>query len=313
MRVRAIRLDSEGRDLAFGRRNVQGPEHPVPQREAASQILVEMRRIARVVNLMMGRAHEQPAQPSGKCNPDLRMLQVNINIDEEHEDDVVLREPVLMSGPAQEVLADAACEPGEDREDVEEDAHIHRMDAEVRHRRQHRRRMVNLVEFPEERNPVAEIMIEPVAELVGQEQHHGDDRPRHERRQRRRRHRTKQCGELIDDGAAQHLVGKQRPPEHDAEHEDVEVEIAEIGQGRPAQHDAPGEQRPDQCSRVDAPAFPIAPGGDDGAGDEQRAGQRGERDMRTGRQQRLAEPVEKIRKDCRQIQARLRSCEKLRC
>jgi hypothetical protein len=114
--VRAIRLDSEGRDLAFGRRNVQGPEHPVPQREAASQILVEMRRIARVVNLMMGRAHEQPAQPSGKCNPDLRMLQVDVNIDEEHEDDVVLREPVLMSGPAQEVLADAACDPGEDRE-----------------------------------------------------------------------------------------------------------------------------------------------------------------------------------------------------
>jgi hypothetical protein len=37
----------------------------------------------------------------------------------------------LMSGPAQEVLADAACEPGEDREDVEEDAHIHRMDTEV--------------------------------------------------------------------------------------------------------------------------------------------------------------------------------------
>jgi hypothetical protein len=230
MRVRAIRLDPKGRDLAFGRRNVQGPEHPVPQREAASQILVEMRRIARVVNLMMGRAHEQPAQPSGKCDPDLRMLQVDVNIDEEHEDDVVLRDPVLMGAPAQQVLAEAAGEPGEDREDVEEDAHIHRMDAEVRHRRQHRRSMVNLVEFPEERNPVAEIMIEPVAELVGEKQRHGHDRAHDERRQRRRRGWPKYRREHADDAVGEELVRNGGPTQQHTGQEDVEEQITEIGE-----------------------------------------------------------------------------------
>ena len=95
------------------------------------------------------------------------------------------------------------------------------------------------------------------------------DRPRHDRRQRRRRHRTKQCGELIDDGAAQHLVGKQRPPEHDAEHEDVEVESSRYpSRSISAQHDALGKSARMHASRVNAPAFPIAAGGDDGDRDQ---------------------------------------------
>jgi hypothetical protein len=35
-----------------------------------------------------------------------------------------------------------------------------------------------LVEFPQQRHLVAEPVIEPVAELVGEKEHHGDDRSR---------------------------------------------------------------------------------------------------------------------------------------
>ena len=143
--------------------------------------------IARVVNLMMRRTHEQMAEPSGERDPQLGVLQMHIEINEEHQDDVVLGKHVLMRGLAEHKVADAVGGADEDGEDVEEDAHIDRMHAEIGQRCQHGRRMVHFVEFPQERDAVRQIMIEPITELVGQEQRDGDDCPERQRRQRRRR------------------------------------------------------------------------------------------------------------------------------
>ena len=49
------------------------------------------------------------------------------------------------------------------------------MDAEIGDRGQHLGGVVHFVEFPQQRHLVAEPMIEPVAELIGEEHYDGDD------------------------------------------------------------------------------------------------------------------------------------------
>ena len=85
------------------------------------------------------------------------------------------------------------------------------------------------MEFPEERDPMGQIVIEPVAELVGQEQHDGDDRSGDEYRQRGGLNRTKRRRQQIDHGATDQVVRKHGPAEDKSEDEQVEIEIAEIG------------------------------------------------------------------------------------
>jgi hypothetical protein len=137
VRVRPIRLDAEFKHLGVRRRDIQGAEQPVPHRKTASQVLVEVIGIARVMNLVMRRTHQQTAQPPGERYPKLRVLQMDIKVDEEYQDEIVLRQAILMRRLAEGVVADAICEPGEDGEDIEEYAHIDRVDAKIRQRRKH--------------------------------------------------------------------------------------------------------------------------------------------------------------------------------
>src|ERR1700733_7470929 len=142
--VRSIRFDAEFELLRLGWGDIGRSEHPSPQRQAASQVLVEVRRVARMVDLVMRRAHEQMAEPAGERYPKLRMLQMNIEIDEKHQDDVVLRQQILMRRQPKDVIAETVRGTDEQRQNIEEDAHIDRVHAEVRQRRQHRRRMMPL-------------------------------------------------------------------------------------------------------------------------------------------------------------------------
>ena len=86
-----------------------------------------------------------------------------------------------------------------------------------------------------------QVVIEPRAELVGEEQHDGNDQPGDEDRKRRRLRRTEYRNEQIGNAVTQHLVGNERPAENDSEQEKVEIEIAEVGQARPAPYDVSGE------------------------------------------------------------------------
>jgi hypothetical protein len=183
----------------------------------------------------------------------------------------------------------------------------HWVHPKVGQRRQHGRRMMNFVEFPEKRYPVRQIVIEPVAKLVSQEQHDGDDGPGYERRQRRRRPRSECRGQEIGGAVADHFIRQQRPAEDDAEQKQIEIKVAEIREARLAHHDTLGEQRPQQRFQADAAALFVAPCGEDDERNEQRADEREQRGVRAGIKKRLAQLTKEIRKAWREIQARLRT------
>ncbi len=63
------------------------------------------------MNLVMRGAHQQMAQPTGECDPQLRMLQVNVKIDEEDEDDIGFRQAVLRHALAEQVVTEAVRQP----------------------------------------------------------------------------------------------------------------------------------------------------------------------------------------------------------
>ncbi len=184
VRLLPVSADAEAQLLASPGGKVEGAEQPIPDREAAAQVLVEVDRIAGVMDLMMRGAHDQPAQRAAQRDPHVRMLQVGVAVDEQHQQDVGLRQRVLSGRLSEHVMAQAVADRRREREDVGEDQHVAGMDAEGRHRREHGRGMVNLVEFPHEGHAVAEVVVDPVAELVGQEQQQRDHRARDERGQR---------------------------------------------------------------------------------------------------------------------------------
>src|SRR6185437_16341506 len=88
--------DAESELLALLRRHIERPEHPVPEREAAAEILVEVLRILRVVHLMMRRADEDTAGEPAERDPHMRVLQVDVSVDEQHQDDAGIGERKLM-------------------------------------------------------------------------------------------------------------------------------------------------------------------------------------------------------------------------
>jgi hypothetical protein len=66
---------------------------------------------------------------------------------------------------------------------------LDRVHAKVRERRQHGRRVMDFMEFPEERDAMREIVIEPIAKLIGQKQQDRDRGAIDKGRQGRRRPR----------------------------------------------------------------------------------------------------------------------------
>src|SRR5580704_485461 len=81
-RARA-KLRAEGQDFAFAMRHVEGPERPVPDRQAVAEIAIEMDRVRRVVDLMVRRADEDAPEAGAETDPDVGMLQMNGREDED--------------------------------------------------------------------------------------------------------------------------------------------------------------------------------------------------------------------------------------
>lgn len=59
------------------------------------------------------------------------MLQVDIGVDEQHQDDVGVGEGLLIGGGAEQVMPEAVGDRGGEGEDVDENPSIDRMDAEI--------------------------------------------------------------------------------------------------------------------------------------------------------------------------------------
>lgn len=63
-------------DIFLAARDVERPEHPVPQRKHRPVILVEMLGRGAVVDLVLRRADENMFQRGAKRNPQMRMAQI---------------------------------------------------------------------------------------------------------------------------------------------------------------------------------------------------------------------------------------------
>jgi hypothetical protein len=135
-------------------------------------------------------------------------------------------------------------------------------------------------------------VIEPVAQLIGEKQHDRDDGAGHVNRQSRRRNRAEEGNQSRDDAVRDELIGQHRPAEHHSENEHVEKQIAYIGLVRAAVQDAFGKERAQDCSCAHAAAAADAVPDKERRGNEQRTGERGQRKMRTRREQQLAKLTE---------------------
>jgi enoyl-[acyl-carrier-protein] reductase (NADH) len=95
-------------------------------------------------------------------------------VDEDHQNDVGVVERVLIGHVAKPIMTKPVGDRRRQRQHVGKDQRIDRMGAEIGERCQQLDGMVHFVEFPQERHLVAELVAEPVAELIGEEQHHRD-------------------------------------------------------------------------------------------------------------------------------------------
>src|SRR5437762_2223665 len=76
VRIAALGLDTEAQLLSLPAGDVQRPEQPIPDAQTKSEVLVEMDRIGRVMDLMVRRAQEQATPDAREDDPEMRMLQV---------------------------------------------------------------------------------------------------------------------------------------------------------------------------------------------------------------------------------------------
>ena len=78
--------EAEGEGLARLLRHIERAEHPVPQRKARTEVLVEVLRIGRVMHLMMRGADEDAPEHAAERNPHVRMLEMHIGVNKQHQD-----------------------------------------------------------------------------------------------------------------------------------------------------------------------------------------------------------------------------------
>lgn len=114
------------------------------------------------------RALDDVAEPAADGQPDVAVAQM-----EDRQED---RAASPLRRFAEQVDQGAVAEPRCCRDGVHLDQVVDRMRARRRHRRQHFRGMVRLVEFPQQRNFMHGAVADPVAEIEQQHLSDGDDR-----------------------------------------------------------------------------------------------------------------------------------------
>jgi hypothetical protein len=144
------------------------------------------------------------------------------------------------------------------------------------------------VEFPEERDAVRQIVVEPIAKLVGQKQQDRDRGPKNIGRQRCRLPRPENRRQRLRDGMTHHFIRQQRSAEDEAEQKNVEIEVAEVGQTRLALENVARKKRAQQCAHADAPAFAQAAERQEGERDQKGGCKRGQRGVRAGSEEGFA-------------------------
>src|SRR5215216_68945 len=118
---------------------------------------------------------------------------------------------------------------------------------------------MELVKLPQDRNFVAEIVVDPVTQLVGQEKRDRNDGSGEKLRQLRRLHGAERGHQLGNNQIAQDLVRKHCPSNDQAEYKYAEEKIADIGRTRGTRRDAFWKQRPRDRLDTNRPVSLAAP------------------------------------------------------
>jgi hypothetical protein len=125
--------------------------------------------------------------------------------------------------------------PDQDGGDIGEDDRVDRMDAEGRQQRQAFGGVMDRMELPQQRDGVAQIMIEPVRKFISEIEQHRQHRTRHERRQAERRNRAGcQTNQRRNLHARQHCPAEQQPIAEEAEREPPQIGAARGAGEHPA-------------------------------------------------------------------------------
>src|SRR6266568_8081237 len=119
-----------------------------------------------MMDLVMRRTQQQAAEFSRKGDPELGMLQLHDGIDEDDQNYIIAVDLEYADLYARRVIDEAHDRPDANGDDIDEDQAVEGMNAERGQRRQNFRRMMRLVQFPQERDFVLEIVVEPIAELI---------------------------------------------------------------------------------------------------------------------------------------------------
>src|SRR3990172_2622444 len=170
VRIAGPRLDAEDQLLALLARNMQRSCQPVAKPQKIAQVLVEVRGIGRMMDLMMRRAEKQPAPWAREGDPELRMLQGADEEREEQHDGVGVGDRELLDRRSQQVVEGAARDAGEQRQDIVEHQRVDRVHTKIGQWGEDLGFVVDLMKLPEERNVVAEVVVDEIGELVGHEQ-----------------------------------------------------------------------------------------------------------------------------------------------
>src|SRR5262249_4182566 len=155
--------------------HLQGSETPIPNRQAAAEILVEMNGVAGVMKLMMRGPHQQATPRTGGENKKVRVLKVDREKKEAEKNQIGPANGKHLQRLAQQVVQRSSRAPEEQSQKIVVDDSIDRMHAIDGERRKHFRGVVHLMEFPKERYSVAQIMGRPIAELVSDKHADGAD------------------------------------------------------------------------------------------------------------------------------------------
>ena len=122
-----------------------------------------------------------------------------------------------------------ACDPQEDAENIDKHHAVHRVHTKIGERRKNFRRVVDLMEIPEHRDPVAQIMIDPVAKFVGEKQEHRHDRLAGDLVQPCLGKDTEHVGQSATHDVTDESRGDDRPSKENPGEQDVEKKKPDVG------------------------------------------------------------------------------------
>src|SRR5262249_26927938 len=107
-----------------------------------------MLRIGRMMDLMMRGTYENVPEPTAERNPYMRVLEMHIGVNEQHQDEVGIVQGVLIGGLTEHVIAESVGDGRREGENIGEDPGVDRMHPEIRERSEHFRVVMHFVEFP---------------------------------------------------------------------------------------------------------------------------------------------------------------------